>query len=77
MIRQTRYMVLKHTDLQCLTQDEWAQLNHICSQVSRYRTSCAKKALECVVVEKDWPIYELVWQLIELLENLKNDANHN
>lgn len=77
MIRQTRYTVLKHTDLECLTQIEWAQLNHICAKVSHYRTQCNKAALQCVIVEQDWPIYEMVWQLIELLESLKNGQNND
>lgn len=62
--REERYIVLKKTDLnKALPTDLWRNLEEICDTVNYFRG--LKGPLECVVVEKDWPEYEVVWKLIE------------
>jgi len=65
--REARYVVLKVTDIQraTLTEAEIAAFNEVCDKVARFRASQAKPALECVVVERDWPEYEPTWKAIE------------
>ncbi len=62
--REERYIVLKRKDVnKALTTDLWLHLEEICDTVNYFRG--LKGPLECVVVEKDWPEYEIVWKLIE------------
>lgn len=62
--REERYIVLKRKDVnKALTTDLWLHLEEICDTVNYFRG--LKGPLECVVVEKDWPEYEVVWKLIE------------
>lgn len=59
--REELYIVLKLSDL---TEDEY---NHI----EDYIEKCMIERRECVVVESDWPIYEQVWDMIEVMERNK------
>lgn len=69
--REERYIVLKKTDLnKALTTDYWRHLEEICDTVNYFRG--LKGPVECVVVEKDWPEYEVVWKLIE--DRMTNEA---
>lgn len=62
--REDRYIVLKRTDVnKCLPTDLWLKLEEICDTVNYFRG--LKGSIKCVVVEKDWPEYEVVWKLIE------------
>jgi len=50
--REDRYIVLK--------------LNRLPKDEAEYLRDCHAKAMvECVVVEHDWPEYQLVWSMIE------------
>ena len=70
MIRENRYLVLKRKDIQAHLSDyEAEQLRQIAEKVHRGRIAQGKQALECVVVEKDWPEYESTWSAIELRVN--------
>lgn len=62
--KEIRYLVLKLSDIKAaLSTNEIRTLSMLCDKVSiqRHKT---KPPLECVVVEKDWPEYEGVWQSI-------------
>lgn len=63
-IKEERYIVIKRTDLQHLSDKEKSALYSICRSVSVVRMERSKPPLECVVVEKDWPEYDLVWGLL-------------
>jgi len=65
-IREQRYVVLKHTDIDfALDLDKSRQLGKICDQVEYGRAMNGKIPLTCVVVESDWPEYEVVWKMIQ------------
>lgn len=70
--REDRYLVLKRSDIcNSLTELEQHLLSCIAAKVHRYRTeTMEKEPLHCVVVEKDWPEYELAWKAIE--ERMQN-----
>ena len=59
--REERYTVVKHNDIST------AQLQRLRS----YLATNSMPTRTCVVVEPDWPIYGLVWQMIESLANGK------
>ena len=63
-IKEERYIVLKRTDLQHLSDEDKTALYHICCRIGDVRSNRGKPPLECVVVEKDWPEYDLVWGLL-------------
>lgn len=64
--RENRYIVLKVSDYnQCLTDKEAIELSNIVYKVDAYRRKQGKDILQTVVVERDWPEYEPVWQMIE------------
>lgn len=66
--RENRYIVLKLSDVDSmnLTDDEKAELKHICDAIHGHRTIVlGKQPLECVVVESDWPEYEPTWKAIQ------------
>lgn len=63
--RENRYLVIKHKDLDKLLRslrDEFKGVaTKVCDDIRDIRG--ANRA--CVVVESDWPEYEIVWQMIE------------
>lgn len=65
--RKNKYIVFKTSDLirAGLSLEDQAALSRIQEKVCGLRASMTKPALECVVVESDWPEYEPVWQMIE------------
>ena len=66
MERENRYIVLKLTDLtQCLDDTDWNRLEDVCNIVTSYRRSVRKAPLQTVVIEEDWPEYEIVWKILE------------
>jgi len=74
--KEQRYTVLKQTDIQAaidsetLSENELREFNRICAIVHIARIHVRnKEALECVVVEHDWRIYESVWSLVEMEHN--------
>lgn len=58
--REARYIVIKLTDLNKLRGDQTETLRQELAKVSR---RLPKR--ECVVVEHDWPEYNLVWMMLE------------
>ena len=72
--REERYIVLKKTDLNNfdLSGRLMKNLEEICDTVNYFRG--LKGPVECVVVEKDWPEYEVVWKLIE--DRVNNETTH-
>lgn len=63
--RENRYIVLKKTDVHQLDPDDCDALRRLVTKVERSRLESGKNYLACVVVESDWPEYELVWKMIE------------
>jgi len=72
--REERYLVLEYTDIAgtvesgAITEDELSVLTKIAGEVEAYRMQRRGeigKFFKCVVVESDWPEYELVWKMIE------------
>lgn len=64
--RENRYLVLKHTDIACISEAHQRLLKTVADNVANYRAKNGKKPLNCVVVEEDWPEFESVWQSIEM-----------
>lgn len=64
-IREDRYIVFKHSDLEKLPASE----RHVFSRASRIvhdqMFKAGAPARSFVVVESDWPEYQLVWAMIE------------
>ena len=66
MIRERRYTVLKHTDMEkYLNEEELQQLCELDSKINSCRQQEGRGLLAAVVVEKDWPEYEPTWAMIE------------
>jgi hypothetical protein len=67
MIREHRYVVFKLKDMleADLTLDEIRVFCSVMDKVNISRFNRKKPSLQCVVVEKDWPEYEVVWKMIE------------
>ncbi len=66
MKRETRYVVLKLSDIEKYVSTEYKdRLSVICNSIIRGRDKDNKQELDCVVVEHDWPEYEPTWQAIE------------
>lgn len=64
--REHRYVVLKIRDVQdFLPQPLIDHLESIAREVGAGRRAAGKQPLECVVIENDWPEYELTWAAIE------------
>lgn len=70
--REERYIVFKVSDLgNSLKGDEIRQLAREYAEQRRLK---GKPPLECVVVEADWPEYDLVWDMIE--SRMTKGQNH-
>lgn len=66
MKREIRYLVLKRKDINnALSNTEQEILDVLVDKVNRYREFVNKDLVQCVVVEHDWPEYEVVWKMIE------------
>ena len=65
MIRENKYMVLKHSDIALLESEDFVALKEIELMLHRLRELHGKTPLTCVVIESDWPEYESVWNMIE------------
>lgn len=69
MQRENRYLVLKRRDIEEYLSDEAKEeLENIVMALSIAKQpdidTGAKAEIECVVVEKDWPMYESTWDEI-------------
>jgi len=65
MKRETRYLVIKYTDLDNIDNYYFNNLSDILDEVNKRRQLRGKEELACVVIESDWPEYETVWKLLE------------
>jgi len=66
MNRENRYYVFKCKDVyKYLSVTEQTILGTLLGEVYLRRQKDGKKDLDCVVVEHDWPEYEIVWKMIE------------
>jgi len=66
MDREPRYTVLKLSDIKkYLTDDELVSLVNIHIKIQQCRQKSNRPPLETVVVERDWPEYERVWEMLE------------
>lgn len=60
-----RYLVAKVKDAAAaLEPEELAELKALLTKVDLYRARNFKPSLKCVVVEADWPEYEVVWDML-------------
>lgn len=66
MERENRYLVFKMSDVEnYLDVGDMFDLEKVSDFISACRTMDDKPPLKCVVVEDDWPEYEIVWGMIE------------
>ncbi len=73
MVRENKYLVLKLTDIdEYLSGAEFLSIRNCFDKINKGRTQDAKQPLKYVVVEHDWPEYELTWELIEKRVNSEN-----
>ena len=64
--KEDRYFVIKKNDAgNYLSSAEYNRLLDLLDDISTRRSDDKKAQLNCVVVESDWPEYNLVWDLIE------------
>lgn len=65
--RENRYFVFKLSDAEsALDSDDWSILALISDKLEKHRVARgANPDFKAVVVEEDWPEYEIVWSLIE------------
>ena len=70
MERENRYIVIKRSDLKSalasnrISKTDMADLIELAERLRTQRFVDSKAELETVVVERDWPEYELVWKMI-------------
>ena len=63
---EKRYVVLKITDINLYLNDEdRKQLAAIATKIDAGRRAKDKGFLECIIVEHDWPEYEMTWRAIQ------------
>ena len=74
--REPRYLVIKVNDaLANLSSSEIYALSEMGEKITKGRSSAGKLPLVAVVVEQDWPEFELVWEMIKARVTGKgNDA---
>lgn len=61
-----KYIVLKTSDLiEGLSKKDKKALQKILKKVDVYREVRDAEPMECVVVQKGWPMYEKTWNAIE------------
>lgn len=74
--REPRYLVIKVNDaLAHLSSSEIYALSEMGEKITKGRSSAGKLPLVAVVVEQDWPEFELVWEMIKARVTGKgNDA---
>lgn len=61
---EDRYIVLKRTDLKGLLAQEEYELHCILRKVRLAREARGAGPLQCVVIEKDWPEYDEVTEML-------------
>jgi len=80
-VRECRYLVIKMKDVPAaLTTEEQLTLFMLSNKVNRFTEvrrgqSKSSRDLDYVVVEKDWPEFEVVWEMIEKrMANVRSDT---
>jgi hypothetical protein len=67
--RENRYLVLKRSDIDDLSDNWKIVLERVVDQIGAVRLERGKDertpGINCVIVESDWPEYEIVWQMIQ------------
>lgn len=64
--REDRYLVLKYKDIEkYLDKEAFVALARIAAEVDKGRRKDGKDITQAVVVEYDWPEYEVVWKMLE------------
>ncbi|MRR49409.1 MAG: hypothetical protein EG825_00615 [Rhodocyclaceae bacterium] len=64
--REQRYMILKVSDMMKFAKGDLGSLDRINHQISAGRSGERRPPfIDAVVVEKDWPEFNLVWSMIE------------
>lgn len=67
--REKRYIVIKRKDLELLTREAIEDLENILMAIAIAKQpdldTGAEGEISCVVVERDWPMYETVWKMIQ------------
>lgn len=64
--REDRYLVLKYKDIEkYLGKEAFVALARIAAEVDKGRRKDDKDITQAVVVEYDWPEYEVVWKMLE------------
>ncbi len=72
--RETKYLVLKWDDVnKYLNENGQGWLRAICNAIHEGREREGKKENTYVVVNEDEPYAEIVWELIELYEEFKEN----
>lgn len=70
--RENRYIVIKRKDLSLLTDKAVEELENILMALSIAKQpdidTGANSEVDCVVVERDWPIYEETWENVKRLD---------
>lgn len=63
---EQRYIVMKYKDVLAMgvTSEELRTLQSLAYRVDAHRQMSGKQPLDCVVVEKDWPEYQVVVESI-------------
>lgn len=75
-IREKRYLIVKRKDLveacRDLPESTISCFNTVLSAVNKIRKERGVEQIKAVVVEDDWPEYEIVWKMIEERMAAKN-----
>lgn len=70
--REDRYLIFKWKDIQHLSPNDKERLMKVCHGIELVRRARQVGPVEAVVVEKDWPEYHLVWNMIEARVGAEN-----
>lgn len=63
---ESRYIVLKRKDVeQQLDPEQKVQLEHICNRLEIYREAAMKKPVDGIYIDRSWPEYQAVFNLLE------------
>lgn len=75
MVRESRYLVMKHTDIESgLTDTEQEILTALYWKIEQHRVAVRKSPFKAVVIESDWPEYEPVWGMLETRIQAETEA---
>lgn len=74
--REPRYVVFKITDLLAFCEMDLGTLDRLGHQITNGRAGVGKPPFNAVVVEQDWPEFDLVWSMIEArMTGVGNDSS--